>query len=332
MHDKNYIDSYLNSLLTDDVPKNTKLMIANLNDNGKRAIVNYHDPHSAFHKHADIVINVHTFGESAERNTSLFHYTTMSSLNSILNSGYFRIKQANFMNDPDEFRWASKLAIKYLENCKATSEEISSFKQMIENQPFYDAYIWSFSKNDDSETLFHVYGGNEGIALELGEKDVMNMLATHNSHGKKSLDQFDLGDAYTFPLNVMYDAQKQENYIEPLAQEWLDAYRGLKNDPDDMKEILTLCSKNIALFNMAFKNPKLSHEEEFRFVSLRKNDGTVSPELEINGVPYINCEFISEYIQSVTISPTCDKSEKEVRAIISKYKPGADVKKSTLPY
>lgn len=86
------------------------------------------------------------------------------------------------------------------------------------------------------------------------------------------------------------------------------------------------------LFNMAFKNPKLSHEEEFRFVSLRKNDGTVSSELEINGVPYINCEFIPEYIQSVTISPTCDKSEKEVRAVISKYKPGADVKKSTLPY
>ncbi len=48
--------------------------------------------------------------------------------------------------------------------------------------------------------------------------------------------------------------------------------------------------------------------------------------------PYINCEFIPEYIQSVTISPTCDKSEKEVRAVISKYKPGADVKKSTLPY
>ncbi len=67
-----------------------------------------------------------------------------------------------------------------------------------------------------------------------------------------------------------YDAQKQKNYTEPLVQEWLDAYRGLKKDPDDMKEILTLCSKNIALFNMAFKNPKLSHEEEFRFVSLRK--------------------------------------------------------------
>ncbi|MFW4411641.1 hypothetical protein ACNQEO_14885, partial [Lactiplantibacillus argentoratensis] len=65
-----------------------------------------------------------------------------------------------------------------------------------------------------------------------------------------------------------------------------------------MTEILILCSKNIALFNMVFKNPRLFHEEEFRFVSLRKNDGTVSPELKINGVPYINCEFVPKYIQS----------------------------------
>lgn len=203
---------------------------------------------------------------------------------------------------------------------------------MVENQPFYAAYIWSFSKNDDSETLFHVYGGNEGIALELGEKDVMNMLATHNSHGKKSLDQFGLGDAYTFPLNVLYDAQKQENYIEPLAQEWLDAYRGLKNDPDDMKEILTLCSKNIALFNMTFKNPKLSHEEEFRFVSLRRNDGTIPSELKINGVSFINCEFAPEFIQSVTLSPVCNVSLKEVKAVIKRYKLNADVRNSKLPY
>lgn len=332
MRDQKYINSYLNSLLTDDVPRATRLMIANLNDCGKRAIVKYHNPYSKFHKHADIVINIHTFGENAEENTSLFHYTTVNALNSILESGYFRIKQANFMNDPDEFQWASELAITYLKKYGATVEEIKQFKQMIKNHPFHDAYIWSFSKNNDSETLFHVYGGNEGIALELGEKDLMNMLATHNSHGKDNLDQFGLGDAYTFPLNVLYDAQKQKSYTEPLVQEWLDAYRGLKTDPDDMKEILTLCSKNIALFNMTFKNPKLSHEEEFRFVSLRKNDGTVSPELQINGVHYINCEFIPEYIQSVTISPTCDKSEKEVRAIIKKHRLCADVKKSTLPY
>lgn len=236
------------------------------------------------------------------------------------------------MNDPDEFQWASKLAIAYLKKYGATTEEIKKFKQMIENQPFHDAYIWSFSKNNDSETLFHVYGGNEGIALELGEKDVMDMLSSHNSHGKNSLDQFALGDAYTFPLNVLYDAQKQKSYIEPLVQEWLDAYRGLRKDPDDTTEILILCSKNIALFNMVFKNPRLFHEEEFRFVSLRKNDGTVSPELKINGVPYINCEFVPKYIQSVTLSPVCNVSLKEVRAVIKRYKLSADVRNSKLPY
>ena len=99
-----------------------------------------------------------------------------------------------------------------------------------------------------------------------------------------------------------------------------------------MKEILTLCSKNIALFNMAFKNPKLFHEEEFRFVSLRRNDGTIPPELKINGVPFINCEFDSKYIQSVTLSPGCDMNKEEIKINLRKYGSNADVKNSILPY
>lgn len=51
------------------------------------------------------------------------------------------------MNDPNEFRWASNLAISYLEKQKATYEEIDNFQKMVDNQPFHDSYIWSFSKN-----------------------------------------------------------------------------------------------------------------------------------------------------------------------------------------
>lgn len=54
MRDTNYINSYLQNMLTSNVPEATKSMILNLNDYGKRAIVNYHDPSSDFHKHADI--------------------------------------------------------------------------------------------------------------------------------------------------------------------------------------------------------------------------------------------------------------------------------------
>lgn len=332
MRDNNYINSYLQNMLTSNVPEATKSMILNLNDYGKRAIVNYHDPSSDFHKHADLKDNIFKFSDSAEDNTPLFHYTTVSSLNNILKSGYFRIKQAKSMNDPNEFRWASSLAISYLEKQKATYEEIDNFQKMVDNQPFHDSYIWSFSKNEDSETLFYVYGRQEGLALELGEKDVMDMLVSHNSHGKDSFDKFGLGDAYTFPLKVLYNAQEQEEYVAPLVQEWLDAYRGLKNDPDDIREILTCCSKNIALFNMAFKNSKLFHEEEFRFVSSKKNDGSISPELKIGNVNYINCEFIPECIRSVTISPTCSVEEQDITEMVRKYVPHAYIKKSDLPY
>lgn len=71
MRDNDYINSYLQTMLTNNVPEATKSMILNLNDSGKRAIVNYHDPSSDFHKHADIEKNIYKFSDSAEDNTPL---------------------------------------------------------------------------------------------------------------------------------------------------------------------------------------------------------------------------------------------------------------------
>lgn len=303
-----------------------------LNNYGIRALAHFVDPNSDFRRHANINNNVLTFGDDAQENVSIYHYTSIGALKSILKSGYFRIKQAKSMNDPDEFKWASKLAINYLKSKNATKDQLASFKKMIGINPFRDNYIWSFSKNEDSETLFHVYGGHNSIALEFGEKDVMRALAAHNAHSKTDFAQFDLGDAYTPPLTVLYDAKKQREYIQPLVDEWLDVYRGIGSDPSHMETINRICAKNLFLFDMCFKNPKLSHEEEFRFVSVRKNDGTVQPELKVNNIQYINLEFDPSLIKSITLMPNCSVSKDEFRDMFKEYKLDAVVKNSTLPY
>lgn len=303
-----------------------------LNNYGIRALAHFVDPNSDFRRHTNIEKNVRTFGDDAQENVSIYHYTSISALKNILKSGYFRITQANSMNDPDEFKWASQRAITYLRSKNATTDQVASFKKMIDMTPFRDNYIWSFSKNEDSETLFHIYGVLDGIALEFGEKDVMTYLAKHNANGKTDFDQFDLGNAYTFPLTVLYDAEKQIEYIKPLVDEWLDVYRGIGSDTSHLETINRICVQNLFLFDMCFKNPKLSHEEEFRFVSVRKNDGTIQPELKVGNVQYINFRFNPSLIKSITLRPNCSVSKDQFREMFKEYKLNAVVKNSTLPY
>ncbi|WP_270312156.1 DUF2971 domain-containing protein [Ligilactobacillus agilis] len=310
------IDNFLESLLTDDVSDNVKNMIMSLDNDGKKAIANYYDVESSFHNHADILKNVYRFGLDTSNHDKIYHYTTVESLEKILESGYFLIKASDYMNDPDEFRWASRLGKNHLEELGAGKEEIAEFDRMIESQPFKDSYIWSFTKNNDSLTLFNVYGKGMGVSIEFDLSEVMHELAMQNSNGKKSLENFGYGDAYTFPLRVEYNEQIQKAYVNPVVEEWLSAYRAYKKDPFDMKEILLHCSKNMFLFNMIFKNPSLNHEEELRFIVLKIGDQNRIPDTVISGVPYTKFNINHDLLKKVKLQTNNSYSTDGVRALL----------------
>lgn len=325
------VEDYLNSLMTNDVPLEVQGMIKNLSYSGKRALVDLYNPNSKFHKHGDINSNVLQFGLNTNSNTTLYHYTSVSSLEKILESGYFRIKASGFMNDPDEFKWASTLSKEILSNIGASDEEIDAFNKMIDSQPFKDAYIWSFTKNSDSQSLFATYGNKDGVALEFSLPMIMKTLAQRNSHGKKLLQDFEKGDAYTFPLKVEYNEKIQKSYLEPITLKWLLSLRAFKEDPFDMKNIMLTCSQNISLFNMAFKNPLLYQEEEIRFIVLYIGESNI-PELEINGIPYTRCELKDNLIRSVKLQKGNKYNKTKIADLLKKTNNHIQVMDSNLPY
>ena len=326
-------DEFLYSLMKEGVPDDIKHMIMNLSTEGKNALVNWYDEKSEFHKYADLVLNVYNFGIDTENSMMIYHYTTMESLEKILDSGYFRIKASDYMNDPDEFRWASKIGKSYLKKLGANSEEIAAFESMINTQPLNDSYIWSFTKNEDSQNLFNVYGNKSGVAVGFDLKDVMMVLASYNSNGKSDLTQFKKGDAFTFPLQVEYEKSKQEKFIYPVVKEWLWAYRSSKDDPYDMKMIMLHCSKNISLFNMVFKNPILRQEEELRFVVTRIGEGGRNPKLTVGGIPYTKCPITTEFIKSVRLQTGNSYDTNQVKKLFDSYGyRNVSIYKSNIPY
>ncbi|MCW4399794.1 hypothetical protein LDJ81_12470 [Lentilactobacillus parabuchneri] len=330
----NNIDTnrYLSELLKGKIPPETKKMILNLDSHGKQAIVDYYNENSDFHQHADISNNVYKFGVNTDIHTKIYHYTTFSSLKQILSSKYFRLKPSDLMNDPNDFRWASKLGKDILADNGANNTEIDKYEGMINSQPFKDSYVWSFTENGESQALFNVYGNKEGLSLEFDLPDVMRILATHNAHGKESLKDFTDGDAYTFPLKIEYNKTIQEQYIKPVVLEWLAAFRSYEKDPIDMKEIMLNCSQNMFLFNMAFKDPLLYQEEEIRFVVLRISQLERDPELIIRGVPYTICELTNDLIKSIKIQTGNSLKINEASSSIKKLGYNIEILNSALPY
>lgn len=327
------VNDFLYNLMEVGVPEDVKRMVMSLGQEGKVALVNWYDEESNFHKYADIKNNIHHFGINTDSHMMIYHYTTVDSLEKILNSGYFRIKASDYMNDPDEFRWASKVGLSHLKEYGANHEELMAFNNMINTQPFKDSYIWSFTKNEDSQNLFNVYGDKSGVAIGFDLSDVMVLLASHNSNGKQDLLQLKSGDAFTFPLKVEYRKSEQEKYIYPVVEEWLYAYRTFKSDPYDMKQIMLCCSKNMFLFNMVFKNPVLRQEEELRFVVIRIGNGQRNPEIEVNGIPYTKCQVTRNLMKSVKLQTNNSCSIDQMKKLLNKYEcNNTTVNKSNIPY
>jgi hypothetical protein len=193
-----------------------------------------------------------------------------------------------------------------------------------------DVYVWSFSENDYSQALSN-YGD---VALGFDSQEIMEHLASYYSKGKKTLDEYTVGNAYVFPLKVEYDYEVQSKYITTLAHAWYVAHDNFEKDPYDMDEIIKSIVQALHFFSLFFKNPHLRQEEEIRYIIFNINeDNLLKPELYMNSKPFTTCKFTYEILKEIIINPNSDKNIKEVKSmLIRKGFTKTLVNMSKLPY
>ncbi|MCP9328692.1 MULTISPECIES: DUF2971 domain-containing protein [Liquorilactobacillus] len=317
------------------IPKNLREMIESLSQNGKIALDNYYNEDSDFYKHASprLIIPELSYDTSIDEN--LYHYTTIESLIKIVHSKEWLIKQKDFMNDPKEFQYTIDFGITILDSLSATSDEKRLFAETLKQGPFSDSYIWSFAKNKNSQTLFGNYSGNKnGVALGFKLPEIQAVLATHFAHGKVDPNIFSEGDAYVFPLKVIYDKEVQFEYLKPVVEEWLFAKRSLEQDWNDMKSIMEDCFTAITIFALDFKNPLLWQEEEIRFVVTNINaDSARHPEAYVGEVPFVKCNIEDTLIREAIVQTGNSISLESLKKLFNKNGfTNIDVKESELPY
>lgn len=207
------------------------------------------------------------------------------------------------MNDDKEIKYVYELMKKELKLLEAPNDIILKLEELNTILPD-DVYVWSFSENDYSQALSN-YGD---IALGFDSQGIMEQLASYYSKGKKTLDEYTVGNAYVFPVKVEYDYEVQSKYIKALAHAWLVAHDNFKYDPDDMEVIIGSIVQALHFFSLVFKNPYLRQEEEIRYIIFNINeDNLLKPELYMNSKPFTTCRLTHEMLKEVIINPKSQK-------------------------
>lgn len=311
------------------IPNETKKMIDSLDSMGREALNAYYDENSDFRQHAQPETIAERFYADTKKIAELYHYTTYDSLKKIVSSQKFFLSSLHFMNDPQEMSYTFQLLENELSQLNAPQAMLKELKLIKDRVP-WDVYVWSFSENDHSQSLLN-YGD---VAMGFKNQNVMNKLATHFSKGAKTLDDFTIGNAYSFPLKVEYNEQKQLEHIKPIARTWFSGYKNYHKDPYDMGELISACYKAIVFCSLCFKNPYLRQEEEIRYVVLKLKDGLdPDPEFYIGERPFVSCELTPDILEKIILSKKLNSKLEDTKLFLEdKGFTMTNVESTKLPY
>lgn len=297
-----------------NVPESVKRTVQSMSKEGRQLLNDYYDLNSNFYQRVQPELIANEFYANPKKIKNLYHYTTYEAFEKILSSSTFLIGSIHYMNDDKEIKYVYELMKKELKLLGAPDYIILKLEE-LNTILSYDVYVWSFSENDYSQALSN-YGD---VALGFDSQEIMEHLASYYSKGKKTFDEYTIGNAYVFPLKVEYDYEVQSKYIKTLAHAWVVAHDNLKYDPDDMKEIMVSVALALDFFSLFFKRKYLRQEEEIRYIIFKINeDNILNPEMYINNKPFTSCKITNEMLKEVVINPKSGKKVDEVTDILGK--------------
>ncbi|MBR2409010.1 MAG: DUF2971 domain-containing protein [Lachnospiraceae bacterium] len=256
------------------------------------------------------------FVEMLGSGQKLYHYTTVSAVQNMIEKDEFWATRHDFLNDQEEFKYAHKVFVsKILSEIhdKSLQTQIRDrLKKEIEadltekNRSGY--YVLSFSLNKDNLALWSEFSNEAGYCMGFDYGTLKECI----------------GGGLSWNGKVIYDGKQQE---EALRKSWIKVAEGIYEYP--YEQFLNATLANISnkmldamvesammiciLYGMFFKKPEFSLEEEYRFVfsGVLKGRKTLKEEGEIffrakrdTLIPFIKVpEGILKSLRSVCIGP-----------------------------
>jgi len=276
---------------------------------------------------------------------TLYHYTSGQGIHGIVKYGELRCSNVNFLNDPSEQSYFQQL-LKTLGDRHPEAEKIYS---TLFNYSFQDAvidpfesFVASFSKNDDSLSMWNYYAKGNGYNIGLDIDKVIKANENDNASIKKIELEYDQSKQLDATLKyILRHRANFERYNE------LDEKIKETQSKDDHQYFHTQQIELIQDFNIGIHNLKLRYkhqayesEEEVRLL-ISENEieqKTTKFRMTSNGVfvEYFPLKLeLSSNLRSVTIHPLSGPLHLEgtKKFISSKnYNSNPKIKRSEIPF
>ncbi len=265
---------------------------------------------------------------------SIYHYTSITNLNSILGENGEVVLWASRYDCLNDVSEGTLPEIRYKEVCcnMLNDEKITKeFYEMIQNvkpartilflpvkndviRPIrdeYDTYLISFSKSNDLLAMWNYYSkGNKYEGVNVGVS-AANLSKLSNLH----MDNTDKFSMKVF--EVVYDEDEQRKLISDFLEELVSKYRSGAE-----KSVRYHISNMLSKLNLVFKNKCFEHEQEVRFtIQISKKYRNVIPVYyrTYSGylIPYIKIKFDKRVVEEVTLGPLLgDEKQKELQLTV----------------
>lgn len=274
----------------------------------------------------------------------LYHYTSGQGLFGIINSGELYCSNVNFLNDPSEksyFKDLLFITFKEIPECEKIYSTLfnNSFQKSVVS-PF-DTFIASFSKNEDSLSMWNYYAKGNGYNIGLDIDSIIEQnKGTNLSIQKIELiydQQKQLNDIKQFILGHKANCDKYEDLNERLRTEKdFNEYSKLSLEQNYLIEDF---NGGIYKLGLGFKHTAYEREQEVRLIVSEDEieQKTTKFKISDNGVfvEYIPIKLnLKGNIKSITIHPLNGQLHLEgtKKFIASQYfATKIEIKVSTIP-
>lgn len=265
---------------------------------------------------------------------TIYHYTSASGLNGILDSKTIWFTRWDFLNDLTEHQIIHKI----IEECLTEFDGEANFTKHVRDinrlfqmgkKPNYffsvdrDIYLASFSKDGDSLPLWMGYtksSKHDGYNIGFNSKLI-----------RETNDDLCIAP-------IIYDIEQQKciirNFIQHLALIWSQQTKSQHPKPDISQQIQHSIFDFTSEVGPLFKHYCYSHEAEVRII-VRANKENAKIR-SANGllIPYVPVPFEKKVVRNITVSPSLDSESASngIRSAIETYGYKATICLSSLPF
>lgn len=259
----------------------------------------------------------------AKTEPTIFHYTNAAGLIGIINSRGLWAPGSNYLNDPMEVSFAAQAldaALRErLQDGGATSDRAKAALVLLEryidpNSPDQyredQSFVTSFSRSDQSLTLWRLYGGRNGFCIGFDEHQLLRWVGQDfpTGDGKNLLpderEEFD-GVQANYQLSAgIEDVSYGELHVKPILDEILaapfEAHQTHLNE-----QVLRTAMRKLS----NIKHPAFEDEREVRLIVRAEHhalDSGVRVSASGTLVAFQTVVFPYEAVQSITIAPSAN--------------------------